>query len=92
MWRRVLGSPSTHGSWSILERVDTVPAHESTYSHPRLCYAASMPVLSDINRRRAMFTIEILISSISILLFSELVSLTISKETPISAIEIRNYM
>jgi hypothetical protein len=46
---------------------DTVPVHESTYSHPRPYYAASMPVLSSTSRRRVIATAEILISSLSIL-------------------------
>jgi hypothetical protein len=52
--------------------VVTVPVHKSTYSHFGPYYAAIMPVLSDTSRRRAIFTTEILISSLSILGFSKL--------------------
>jgi hypothetical protein len=46
--------------------------HDSTYSHPRPYHAPIMPVLSNTSRRQAIFTTEILISSLSILEFSKL--------------------
>jgi hypothetical protein len=47
-----------------------------------------MLVLSDTSRRKATFTTEILIGSLSILGFSKLVPSTISEERPISAIDV----
>jgi hypothetical protein len=60
--------------------------------HPRPYYAASMPVLSRMSRRRITFTTETQRSSLSVSLSGELVPLTTGKEGPMSAIEIRNCM
>jgi hypothetical protein len=70
---------------------NTVPAHESTYSHPRPYCPATRPVLPNTSRRSFRFTAEIMMSSLRTLPFGVLVLLTMSRERLTLAIEIRDY-